>query len=89
MAEVMAQIVKGVAWLRAGRVTESIGQLRESIDRLHKTGHRIYEPYLRAVLADAVAREGGTCRAASSWSTRAWRKSTGRENVFTSQRFCV
>jgi len=58
MSEVMAQIIKGVAWLRAGRIADSIGQLRESIGRLSKTGHRIYVPYLRALLADAIAREG-------------------------------
>jgi predicted ATPase len=58
MSEVMAQIVKGVAWLRAGRIADSIGQLRESIGRLSETGHRIYVPYLRALLADAIAREG-------------------------------
>jgi predicted ATPase len=58
MSEIMAQIVIGVAWLRAGRVSDSIGQLRESIGRLHDTGHRIYVTYLRAVLADALARQG-------------------------------
>ena len=58
MSEIMAQIVKGVAWLRAGRVADSIGKLRESIDGLSNTGHRIYVTYLDAVLAEAIARTG-------------------------------
>ncbi|MEO8678703.1 MAG: hypothetical protein ABI665_06640 [Vicinamibacterales bacterium] len=58
MSEIMAPLVKGVACLRAGRTMESIALLRMSIVRLRGTGHRIYITYLRAVLADAVAREG-------------------------------
>jgi predicted ATPase len=58
MSEVMAQIIKGVASLRAGRTADSIEQLRDSIEKLSQTGHRIYVPYLRSVLADARAREG-------------------------------
>jgi len=65
MSEIMAQIIKGIAWLRAGRTVDSIGQLYGAIKRLEKTGHRIYVTYCRAVLAEAMAREGD-CDAAMS-----------------------
>jgi class 3 adenylate cyclase/tetratricopeptide (TPR) repeat protein len=58
MSEVMAQIVKGVAWLRAERVSESATQLEESLARLLATGHRAWVPYVRAVLGEALARRG-------------------------------
>jgi predicted negative regulator of RcsB-dependent stress response len=58
MSEVMAQIVKGVAWLRAERVSESATQLEESLARLLAPGHRAWVPYVRAVLGEALARRG-------------------------------
>jgi class 3 adenylate cyclase/tetratricopeptide (TPR) repeat protein len=58
MSEVMAQIVKGIAWLRAGRVEESIPQLDASLTRLLATGHRAWVPYVRAVLGEAMALSG-------------------------------
>jgi predicted ATPase len=60
ISEMMAQIVKGVAWLRAGRVSESVIQLRESLARLARTGHGAWIPYIRALLAEALAL-GGDC----------------------------
>ncbi len=58
MSEVMAQIVKGIAWLRAGRIADSVPQLEASLERLLATGHRAWVPYVRAVLGDALARSG-------------------------------
>lgn len=58
MSEMMAQIVKGVAWLRAGRSADSVDQLRTSIGRLMQTGHRAWVPYCRANLAEALALSG-------------------------------
>jgi class 3 adenylate cyclase/tetratricopeptide (TPR) repeat protein len=58
MSEMMASIVKGIAWLRAGQVAPSISQLEEALARLLATGHKAWVPYVRAVLAEAVARHG-------------------------------
>lgn len=58
MSEVMVEISKGIAWLRAGRFSESAVQLRESIERLSRTGHRIWIWYLRALWAESLARSG-------------------------------
>jgi class 3 adenylate cyclase/tetratricopeptide (TPR) repeat protein len=58
MSEVMAQIVKGIAWLRAGRTADSVPQLEDSLARLLATGHRAWVPYVRAVLGEALARQG-------------------------------
>ena len=58
MSEVMAQIVKGIAWLRAGLVEESVPQLEASLARLLATGHRAWVPYVHAMLGEALARSG-------------------------------
>ena len=58
MSEVMASIVKGIAWLRSGRVVPSVAHLEEALGRLLATGHKAWVPYLRAVLAEALARHG-------------------------------
>jgi class 3 adenylate cyclase/predicted ATPase len=58
MSETMAEIVRGVALLRGGRISDSIRTLDESIGKLSATGHSIYVTYLRAVQADAMARVG-------------------------------
>lgn len=58
MSEIMAQIVKGIAWLRAERIAESVPQLEASLTRLLATGHRAWVPYVRAVLGEALARAG-------------------------------
>jgi class 3 adenylate cyclase/tetratricopeptide (TPR) repeat protein len=58
MSEVMAQIMKGIAWLRAGRIDESVPQLEGSLSRLLATGHRAWVPYVRAVLGEALACRG-------------------------------
>lgn len=55
MSETMAQIITGIAWLRAGRVGESIDQIAGSLDALRRTGHRAWVPYVHAVLGEAMA----------------------------------
>jgi predicted ATPase len=61
--EIMAEISRGVAWLRGGRVSDSIAQLDESIARLTLTGHRIWIWYLRALQAEGLALTGDLDRA--------------------------
>jgi class 3 adenylate cyclase len=55
MSEMMAQIITGIAWLRAGRVGESIDQIASSLAALRGTGHRAWVPYVHAVLGEAMA----------------------------------
>lgn len=56
--EVMAEISRGIAWLRAGRVAESVGQLQKAIARITATGHRIWIWYLQALEAEGLALTG-------------------------------
>lgn len=56
--EVMAEISRGIAWLRAGRHADSAMRLDRSITRLAATGHRIWIGYLRALQAEALALSG-------------------------------
>jgi class 3 adenylate cyclase/tetratricopeptide (TPR) repeat protein len=56
--EVMAEISRGIAWLRAGRAEESVDQLGTAIARLRATGHRIWIWYLRALQAEGLAISG-------------------------------
>jgi ATP/maltotriose-dependent transcriptional regulator MalT len=58
MSETMAQIITGIAWLRAGRVGESIDQISGSLAALRATGHRAWVPYVHAVLGEAMASSG-------------------------------
>ena len=58
MSEVMAQLVKGAAWLRAGRHADAVEALHSPLVELGKTGHRAWVPYVRANLAEAAARTG-------------------------------
>jgi len=58
LGEIMAEISRGVAWLRAGRSTEAVTQLDRGIKRLMQTGHRIWIWYLRALRAEALALTG-------------------------------
>jgi class 3 adenylate cyclase/tetratricopeptide (TPR) repeat protein len=58
MSEAMAQIVKGVAWLLAGRVADSLPQMREALSRLDRTGHRAWVLYVRAHIGEALALSG-------------------------------
>jgi class 3 adenylate cyclase/tetratricopeptide (TPR) repeat protein len=58
LGEIMAEISRGVAWLRAGRLDEGLPQLGRGIDRLMQTGHRIWIWYLQALRAEALALTG-------------------------------
>jgi predicted ATPase len=58
LGEIMAEISRGVAWLRAGRLAEAATQLDRGIERLMQTGHRIWIWYLRALRAEALALAG-------------------------------
>jgi predicted ATPase len=58
ISEVLAQILRGIAYLRAGRVAESIPQLRGALDKWTAGGALLWVPYLRAVLAEGLALSG-------------------------------
>ena len=58
LGEIMAEISRGVAWLRAGRLIEGLPQLDHGIERLMQTGHRIWIWYLHALRAEAMALTG-------------------------------
>jgi class 3 adenylate cyclase len=58
LGEIMAEISRGVAWLRAGRLREAATQLDRGTERLMQTGHRIWIWYLRALRAEALALAG-------------------------------
>src|SRR5260370_7355537 len=58
LGEIMAEISRGVAWLRAGRLAEALPQLDRGIERLILTGHRIWIWYLRALRAEGLALTG-------------------------------
>ena len=53
-----AQIMKGIARLRAGLVSESIAQFKDPIQNVYASGHSLSTPYFMSVLAEAVARNG-------------------------------
>jgi predicted ATPase len=58
IGDIMSEISRGVAWLRAGRLAEALTQLDRGIERLMLTGHRIWIWYLRALRAEALALTG-------------------------------
>jgi class 3 adenylate cyclase/tetratricopeptide (TPR) repeat protein len=58
LGEIMTEISRGVAWLRAGRLAEAATQLDRGIERLMQTGHRIWIWYLRALRGEALALAG-------------------------------
>jgi tetratricopeptide (TPR) repeat protein len=58
LGEIMTEISRGVAWLRAGRLAEALPQLDRGIERLTQTGHRIWVWYLRALRAEGMALNG-------------------------------
>jgi class 3 adenylate cyclase/tetratricopeptide (TPR) repeat protein len=58
LGEILAEISRGVALLRAGRLAEALTQLGQGIERLMQTGHRIWIWYLRALLAEGLALTG-------------------------------
>jgi predicted ATPase len=58
ISEVLAQVWKGVAWLRAGRLAEGIPQLRDALEAFNAHGGELGMPYYRAVLAEGLALSG-------------------------------
>ncbi len=58
LGEIMTEISRGVALLRAQRLAEAVTQLDRGIERLMQTGHRIWIWYLRALRAEALALAG-------------------------------
>ena len=58
ISEVLAQIYKGLAWLRAGRLAEGIPLLRGALEKWNALGARLWMPYFRAVLAEGLASSG-------------------------------
>jgi predicted ATPase len=58
LGEIMTEISRGVALLRAGRLAEAATQLDRGIKRLMQTGHRIWIWYLKALRAEALALTG-------------------------------
>jgi len=58
ISEVLAQMHKGLAWLRAGRLAEGIPQLRGAMETFNAHGNEIGMPYYRAVLAEGLAVSG-------------------------------
>jgi tetratricopeptide (TPR) repeat protein len=58
LGEILAEISRGVALLRAGRLPDALAQLDHGIDRLMRTGHRIWIWYLRALRAEGLALTG-------------------------------
>ena len=65
LGEILAEITHGIAWLRSGRVAEGTARLGQAIERLRRTGHRIWISYLEAVQAQGLALSGKLERA---WS---------------------
>jgi class 3 adenylate cyclase/tetratricopeptide (TPR) repeat protein len=58
ISEVLAQLVKGLAWLRAGRLAEGVPSLRGAMERWNAAGALQWMPYFRAVLAEGLALSG-------------------------------
>ena len=56
--EIMGQSIQGVALVRAGRYEVAVPALRAAIERFHSTGASLWARYIRAVLAEALARSG-------------------------------
>ncbi len=58
ISDVLAQLWKGLAWLRAGCLVEGIPQLRGALETFNAHGNEIIMPYVRAVLAEGLALSG-------------------------------
>jgi hypothetical protein len=58
ISDVLAQLYKGIAWLRAGRLVEGIPQLRGALEAFNAHGGELGMPYYRAVLAESLALSG-------------------------------
>jgi class 3 adenylate cyclase len=58
ISDVLAQVMKGIAWLRAGRLAEGIPQLRGAIETWNAQGGELWVTYWRAALAEGLALSG-------------------------------
>ena len=58
ISEVLAQLIKGIAWLRAGRLAEGIPHLRGALEMWNAAGGELNMPYWRAALAEGIALSG-------------------------------
>src|SRR5580698_5244150 len=63
LGEIMVEISRGVALLRAGLLRDALTQLDQGIERLMRIGHRIWIWYLRSLQAEALALAGDVERA--------------------------
>ncbi len=62
LGEIMVEISRGIAWLRAGRWADGAAQLERGVADLNATGHRIWISYLRALQAEGLALSGNPDR---------------------------
>ncbi len=58
ISEVLAQMFKGLAWLRGGRIAEGMTQLQNATDIWTGVGAWAVVPYLYAVIAEGMALSG-------------------------------
>jgi class 3 adenylate cyclase len=65
LGEIMVEISRGIAWLRAGRGGDAASQLEHGIAQLHATGHRIWISYLAGLQAEGLALSGELGRASA------------------------
>ena len=65
LGEIMVEISRGIAWLRAGRWADGAAQLERGVARLNATGHRIWISYLKALQAEGLALSGEPDRASA------------------------
>ena len=52
ISETLAQVLKGVAWIRSGNLNEGIPRLRSAIETWSRYGNALWTPYLRSILAE-------------------------------------
>jgi predicted ATPase len=58
ISDVLAQIMKGIARLRAGHLAGGIPQLRGALEAWNAYGCELWAPYWRAILAEGLALRG-------------------------------
>ena len=58
ISEMLAQIAKGLALVRAGRIDQGVVCLRDTIKTWQAQGNELAMPYWRAVLAEGLAMSG-------------------------------